>query len=415
MPAQWFHYEGDALYCEQAPVTAIAEGVGTPCYLYSSAAILDAYRAYDEGLAGAPHRMCYSVKANSNLAVLALLAKAGAGFDIVSGGELFRVIQAGGDPASAVFSGVGKTAGEIEYTLAQGVRVFNCESEAELALLDALAARRRVTAHAAIRVNPDVGGATHPYISTGLREHKFGIDIAEVEPVYDRARAFANIALDGVSCHIGSQLDAATLLEALDTVLALVGRLRARTHQITGIDLGGGLGVPYKPSEPPLDIRHFAAQVRERVRDKGVVITLEPGRSIVAEAGVLVTRVLYRKHNGGKEFVIVDAGMNDLIRPALYRSHHEIVPVRKNTRGTIIADVVGPVCETGDFLARHREAPEVLPGDLLAVATAGAYGFAAASNYNSRARPPEVLVEGDRWRIVRRRESFEDLVRGEQV
>ncbi|MGA2434500.1 MAG: diaminopimelate decarboxylase [Bryobacteraceae bacterium] len=410
-----FHYEAGALYCERIDLARIAARAGTPCYLYSTAAILEAYRAYEEGLDGVAHRVCYAIKANSNLAVLALLVKAGAGFDIVSGGELFRAIRAGADPAGIVFSGVGKTAPEIEYALDAGIHAFNCESEEEIALLDALAARRGGKARAAVRINPDVAGETHPYISTGLREHKFGVAIAEAEGVYERARRFANVALDGVSCHIGSQLDPEPLLEALDRVLELMETLRANGHTITRLDLGGGLHVPYKPSEPTPDIRGFAARICEKVRNKGVSVTIEPGRSIVAAAGVLLTRVLYRKRNGGKEFVIVDAGMNDLIRPALYRSHHEIIPVRQNGRPNIVADVVGPVCETGDFLARHREVADALPGDLLAVTTAGAYGFVAASNYNARPRPAEVLVDGENWRVVRPRESFEDLIRGEQI
>jgi diaminopimelate decarboxylase len=409
-----FHYEQDALYCEQVPLADVAARIGTPCYVYSSRAILETWRAYDDGLDGVPHKVCYAVKANSNLAVLALLAGAGSGFDIVSGGELFRVLQAGGDPQATVFSGVGKTAEEIEYALERRIHSFNAESEAELGLIDALAARRRVTARIAVRVNPDVSAETHPYISTGMREHKFGIDIAEVEAVYDRARSLRNLALEGVSCHIGSQLlDIDPMLEAVDKMLALAGRLRSTGLDIRYLDLGGGLGVPYKPGEQAPEIRGFVEQIRSKVASSGLFILVEPGRSIVGEAGVLLTRVLYRKCSPAKEFVVVDAAMNDLIRPSLYRSHHEIVPVRKTPRGTILADVVGPVCETGDFLARDRELANVLPGDLLAVATAGAYAFVASSNYNSRVRPPEVLVEGGTWRVVRARESFEDLVRGE--
>ncbi len=370
MPEQ-FHYEAGALYCENVDLAQVAARTGTPCYLYSTAAILDAYRAYEEGLTGVTHRVCYAIKANSNLAVLSLLARAGAGFDIVSGGELFRAIRAGADPASIVFSGVGKTAAEIEYALEAGIHAFNCESEEEISLLDSLAARRGSKARAAVRINPDVAVETHPYISTGLREHKFGVDIAEAERVYGQAQRFANIELDGVSCHIGSQLDPEPLIEALDRILALVERLRAGGHTISRLDLGGGLHVPYKPSELWPDIRHFAERIREKIQGNGVSVTIEPGRSIVAASGVLLTRVLYRKRNGGKNFVIVDAGMNDLIRPALYRSHHEIIPVRQSDRSNIVADVVGPVCETGDFLARHREMADALPGDLLAVTTRG--------------------------------------------
>ncbi len=409
-----FRYQQDALYCEEAPLADIARRAGTPCYVYSAAAILERFRAYDGSLAGLPHRICYAVKANSSLGVLKLLAEAGAGFDIVSGGELFRVLKAGGDPAGVVFSGVGKTPEEVEYALGCGIHSFNCESEDELALIDALAARRGVTARVALRVNPDVETATHPYISTGLREHKFGIDIRRVMSVYERARAFRNLSLEGVSCHIGSQLlDTDPIIEAVDIMLDLAARLRAAGFGIRFLDLGGGLGVPYRPGEQAPAIRDFVGRIRAKVEGKDLFVMLEPGRSIVAEAGILLTRVLYRKRNDSKEFVVVDAAMNDLIRPALYQSHHEIIPVRRSTRPRILADVVGPVCETGDYLARGRQIENVLPGDLLAVCTAGAYGFVAASNYNSRVRPPEVLVEGSRWRVVRARETYEDLVRGE--
>jgi len=348
--------------------------------------------------------------------VVHLLAQAGSGFDIVSGGELYRVLKAGGQASGVVFSGVGKTADEVEYALAEGIHSFNCESEAELALIDALAARRGVKARAAVRVNPDVSAETHPYVVTGLRENKFGIAIAEVEEVYGRARGFGNVMLDGVSCHIGSQiLDAESILEAVDKMVGLVERLRARGIPIRSLDLGGGLGIAYRPGERTPEIGAFVAAVRRKVEGKDLFLMLEPGRSIVGEAGVLLTRVLYRKCSATKEFIVVDAAMNDLIRPSLYQSHHEIVPVRRTTRGKILADVVGPICESGDFLARDREIGDVLPGDLLAVATVGAYGFVAASNYNARVRPPEVLIEGDQWRTIRERETYEDLVRGERV
>ncbi len=409
-----FHYSDRDLYCEDVPLADIARRAGTPAYVYSSAAILENYRAYDDALAGLPHAVCYAVKANSSLAILALLAKAGAGFDIVSGGELYRVLQAGGAPSGVVFSGVGKTAAEVDYALEHGIHMFNCESEPELALIDALAARRGVKAGFAIRVNPDVDASTHPYISTGLREHKFGIDLAEAEAVYERARAFPNLAAEGVSCHIGSQLmDTNPILEALDRVLELAGRLRAKGFAIGHIDLGGGLGVAYQEHELAPEIRAFIARVRERCESSALRVVLEPGRSIVGRAGVLLTRVLYRKKSAEKEFVVVDAAMNDLIRPALYRSHHEIVPLRQNTRPEIVADVVGPVCETGDFLARGRKVANAAPGDYLAVSTAGAYGFVLASNYNSRPRPPEILVEGASFRTIRERETYADLVRGE--
>jgi len=409
-----FRYSENDFYCEQVPLADLAHGVGTPAYVYSSGVILANYRAYTETFADLPHTVCYAVKANSSLAVLSLLARAGAGFDIVSGGELYRVLQAGGDPAKVVFSGVGKTAAEVEFALEKGIHSFNCESEAELALIDAMAARLGRTAGFSIRVNPDVDAATHPYISTGLSQHKFGIAIAEAANVYEQSRRFKNLAAEGVSCHIGSQiLDPSPILEAVDKVLALAAALRGHGHPIRHVDLGGGLGVAYHEGENAPEIRPFIDCLRGRVRASGLRVMVEPGRSIVGPAGVLLTRVLYRKRNGAKEFIVVDAAMNDLIRPSLYRAHHEIVPLRKNALPPVKADVVGPVCETGDFLARDREMANVMPGDYLAVCTAGAYGFVLSSNYNSRPRAPEVLVEGDQWRVIRQREKLEDLVRGE--
>ena len=392
----------------------IVRRCGTPVYVYSSAAILERYRAYDSAFGQFPHQICYAVKANSNVSVLGLLAQAGSGFDIVSGGELFRVLKAGGDPAKVVFSGVGKTADEIEYALESGIHGFNCESEAELVLIEALASRRGVQARIALRVNPDVDAATHPYISTGLREHKFGIDIGQAEALYQQAAAHSHLLLESVSCHIGSQLlDTAPMMQAFDKMVALVDRLRGKGVPIRTLDLGGGLGVAYKPGEQAPPIAPFIQAMCAKIAGRGLRVFIEPGRSIVGEAGALLSRVLYRKANGTKEFVIVDAGMNDLIRPTLYQAYHEIVPLRKTDTGTLRADVVGPVCETGDFLARDRVLANVMPGDLVAVRTAGAYGFVAASNYNSRPRPAEVLVEGDQWRVIRRRETLDDLVRGE--
>lgn len=411
-----FAYSHNDLYCEQVPLADIAARAGTPAYVYSSESILANYRAYDEAFGELPHTVCYAVKANSSLAVLGLLARAGAGFDIVSGGELFRVLQAGGDPAKVVFSGVGKTAAEVEYALDNGIHSFNCESETELALIDAMAARRGVKAGFSIRVNPDVDAVTHPYISTGLSQHKFGIPIADAPAVYERARPFANLSAEGVSCHIGSQiLDPTPLLEAVDKVLALATDLRARGFGIRHLDLGGGLGVAYHAGEKAPGIRSFIECLHTRLRRSGLAVMVEPGRSIVGPAGVLLTRVLYRKKNGPKEFVVVDAAMNDLIRPSLYRAHHEIIPLRKTGLPPVVADVVGPVCETGDFLARDRQLSGAMPGDFLAVCTAGAYGFVLSSNYNSRPRTPEVLVEGNSWRLVREREKYEDLIRGERV
>lgn len=410
-----FFYDHDTFYCEQVALADIAARAGTPCYVYSSGSILERFRAYDSALGEVPHKVCYAVKANSNLGLLRLLAEAGAGFDIVSGGELYRVLAAGGKASNCVFSGVGKTAAEIEYALDAGIRGFNCESEAELALIQALAARRGVRAPVAIRVNPDVDALSHPYISTGLRQHKFGIGRAEVEGVYERAMSSDSLRLEGVSCHIGSQLlDPGPLMEALDRMLELVDGLRAKGVPIRSLDLGGGLGVRYSSTEATPDVAGYARAIAERTRGHDLELLIEPGRSIVAQAGVLLTRVLYRKKTEAKEFVVVDAAMNDLIRPVLYQAHHEIVPLRQCAAGTIVADVVGPICETGDFLARGRQMANVFPGDYLAVCTTGAYGFVAASNYNSRPRPAEVMVTGSDWRVVRRRETFEDLVRGEQ-
>jgi diaminopimelate decarboxylase len=410
-----FQYRDGVLYCEDVELSRLAAAEGTPCYVYSASTILDRFGAYDAALTGVPHRVCYAVKANSNLSVLRLLVEAGAGFDIVSGGELYRVLKAGGDAGSVVFSGVGKTREEIDYALEQGIHGFNCESEAEIALISSLATRLGRTASLSIRVNPDVDALTHPYISTGLKENKFGIDISEVEDVYQRASQLPGISLDGVSCHIGSQLlDAAPAVEAARKLFALVQRLRARGIHIREFDLGGGLGVPYVPGDARPDVQSFLAQIRQLVEGAGLFLLFEPGRSIVAESGALISRVLYRKKNGAREFIIVDASMTELIRPALYEAHHEILPLRQSKFGTVVANVVGPVCESGDFLAENREVANLLPGDLIAAMTAGAYGFVMASNYNARPRPSEVLVRGAEWRVVRGRESFEDLTRGER-
>ncbi len=411
-----FAYSQNDYYCEQVPLADLAHHVGTPAYVYSAEAIRKNYAAYAQAFGALPHTVCYAVKANSSLAVLALLAREGAGFDIVSGGELYRVLQAGGDPSKIVFSGVGKTAAEVEYALESGIHSFNCESEAELALIDAKAARLGKKAGFSIRVNPDVDAVTHPYISTGLSQHKFGIAIAGAAAVYERSRQFGNLMAEGVSCHIGSQiLDTSPILEAVDKVLALANALRAQGHPIRHLDLGGGLGVAYHAGEKSPEIGAFVETLSSRLHASGLIAMIEPGRSIVGPAGVLLTRVLYRKHNGEKEFLIVDAAMNDLIRPSLYRAHHEIVPLRKNALPPVTMDVVGPVCETGDFLARDRSMANAMPGDFLAVSTAGAYGFVLSSNYNSRPRAPEVLVDGAAWRIIRQRENYADLVRGETL
>lgn len=410
-----FNYRDGALYCDDAPLHEIADAYGTPAYIYSKAAIVERFLAYESALSGLPHRVCYAVKANSNLAILSALKEAGAGFDIVSGGELYRVLAAGGHPHSVVFSGVGKTDAEIRFALENRIHSFNCESEAEIALISRIASALGRPAAIAIRVNPDVDATTHPYISTGLREHKFGVDIESVEEIYTRAAQLPGISIEGVSCHIGSQLlDFEPLLEAADKVIDLVSRLRARGIAIRNLDLGGGLGIAYRPSERAATAKAFIDHLRPKVDGLGLTLLLEPGRSIVAEAGVLLTRVLLVKRNGKKTFVIVDGAMNDLIRPALYQAHHEIVPVHQmKSCSTIRADIVGPVCETGDFFARGRELPEVGPGDLLAIQSAGAYGFVLASNYNSRPRPCELLINGSQVQLARSRETYDDLIRGE--
>lgn len=410
-----FSRRGGVLACEDADLSRIAEDYGTPAYVYSANAIRSRFRAYDEALAGVPHRVCYAVKANSNLSVLCLLAREGAGFDIVSGGELFRVLEAGGDASKIVFSGVGKTEPEITYALERGIHSFNCESEAEIEILSRLAARTGHRASIAIRVNPDVDPRTHPYISTGLREHKFGIDIADARALYRQAAALPGIHCEGVSCHIGSQLlSVDPVLEAADKVVSLVADLRSDGHDIRTLDLGGGLGVPYRPSEDAVPISAFTERLRTKIDGLGLTLFVEPGRSIVAEAGILLSRVILIKRNGERTFVVLDAGMNDLIRPALYDAHHEITAVLQR-EGSMRADIVGPVCETGDFFARDRDIPALRPGDLVAIRTAGAYGFVLGSNYNSRPRPCELLVDRQKVVIARARETYADLIRGESA
>jgi diaminopimelate decarboxylase len=411
-----FTYTDKTLYCESVALADIAKEVGTPCYVYSAQFMREAWRQYDAAFADLRHTVCYAVKANSSLAVLALLAGEGSGFDIVSGGELYRVLRAGGDPRKVIFSGVGKTAGEVEYALGSGIHSFNCESESELALIDSMAARLSKHARFSVRVNPHVDARTHPYIATGLRDHKFGIDIESAERVYEKSREFGNLIAEGVSCHIGSQLlDTAPILEAADKVLTLAERLRDRGLPIAHVDLGGGLGIAYQAADRAPEIGGFVRAMHDRIAGSGLAVMIEPGRSIVGPAGALLTRVLYRKQSPNKEFMVVDAAMNDLIRPSLYQAHHEILPLRMSGLSPVIVDVVGPICETGDFLARNRQIANALPGDYLAVMTAGAYGFALSSNYNSRPRAAEVLVDGETWRVIREREQMEDLVRGETV
>ncbi|MGH8353996.1 MAG: diaminopimelate decarboxylase [Pseudomonas sp.] len=409
-----FNYRDAQLFAEGVALSAIAERFGTPTYVYSRAHIEAQYRAYADALAGAPHLICFAVKANSNLGVLNVLARLGAGFDIVSRGELERVLAAGGTPAKIVFSGVGKSRDDMRRALQVGVHCFNVESTDELERLQLVAAELGVKAPVSLRVNPDVDAGTHPYISTGLKENKFGIAIAEAEAVYARAAELANLEVLGVDCHIGSQLTSLPpFIDALDRLLALIDRLAERGIRIRHLDLGGGLGVRYKDETPPPASAYIQA-VRARLQGRDLALVFEPGRFIVANAGVLLTRVEYLKHTEHKDFAIVDAAMNDLIRPALYQAWMEVLAVQPRDAQARAYDIVGPICETGDFLAKGRELA-LAEGDLLAVRSAGAYGFVMSSNYNTRGRAAEVLVDGAQAFEVRRRESLDELFAGESL
>jgi len=428
-----FRYHDGSLHCEGVNLEGVAEKYGTPLYVYSAGTILDHYRRLDSALSEVDHLICYAIKANSNRAILNLLSREGSGFDIVSGGELFRVIAAGGDPQKCTFAGVGKSREEIEYALDQRVLSFNVESEAELACIDRIARSKGVQAPVAVRVNPDVDAGTHRYVSTGRSENKFGIALDQVAEVYARAARMPNIALRGVQMHIGSQItDAAPFVEAIAKVAPLILKLKEQ-YELEFFSVGGGIGIIYESSFAsgssawwsekdrvratatlPLTIHDYAAAILPPLRAIGMRLLLEPGRLLVGNAGVLLTRVRYLKRAEEKIFVIVDAGMNDLIRPALYQSYHEIVPVREahdTTRESV--DVVGPVCESADFFAQDRPLPAMNEGDLLALMSAGAYGFVMASSYNSRPLPAEALVRGESVSLVRRRQTMEDLVREE--
>ncbi|MGB7755865.1 MAG: diaminopimelate decarboxylase [Salinisphaera sp.] len=413
-----FDYRDGALYAEDVPVADIAERFGTPTYVYSAATLTRHYRVFDEALAGIEHDICFAVKANGNIGVLGLLADLGSGFDIVSVGELERVITAGGDPARVVFSGVGKRVDEIERALEVGIACFNVESEAELARIDAVAQRMGVVAPISLRVNPDVDAQTHPYISTGLKENKFGIAIEQAETLYAQAAERSGLTPIGVDCHIGSQLTTLSpFRDAVSRVLALIDRLAGRGIELAHIDVGGGLGVCYRDETPPTPAE-YASAIAEMLGDRPLKLILEPGRVLAANAGILITRIELLKPGAAeadKHFAVVDAAMNDLIRPALYDGWHRVVPLKMNTHGgqTRIWDIVGPICETGDFLAQGRELT-LAEGDLLAVRTAGAYGFTMASNYNARPRAAEVMVVDDTMHEVRARETLADLMRGER-
>jgi len=410
-----FQYHEGELHAEDVSLNAIAEAYGTPTYVYSRAYLEERFLSYKNALAGREHLICYAVKANSNIAVLNVLARLGAGFDIVSVGELERVLAAGGDPAKVVFSGVAKTPEEIARALEVGIHCFNVESAAELETISEVASRSGMRARISLRVNPDVDAKTHPYISTGLKENKFGIDIDIAPEVYQRAAELPGIEIIGVDCHIGSQLTELTpFLDAMDRVLALIDQLAESGITIKHLDLGGGLGVRYKDEQPPEPSDYMAA-VLERLGDRELALAFEPGRSIAANAGVLLTKVEYLKCNPHKNFAIIDAAMNDMIRPALYQAWLNIDPVTPRTEGETKAwDLVGPVCETGDFLGKDRELV-LEAGDLLSVASSGAYGFTMSSNYNSRGRAAEVMVDGDNYYLIRERETIADLIRGEST
>ncbi|GHC34525.1 diaminopimelate decarboxylase [Aidingimonas halophila] len=413
-----FDYRSGVLYAEDVPLADIAERFGTPCYVYSRATLERHFRAYDDALGTHPHLICYAVKANSNLAVLGLLARLGAGFDIVSRGELERVLAAGGDPAKVVFSGVAKQDAEMERALEVGIKCFNVESRAELERLNAVAGRLDRKAPVSLRVNPDVDAGTHPYISTGLKDNKFGIAVDDAFAVYQRAQFLPHLNVVGLDCHIGSQLtELSPFLDALDRLLVLLQRLEAEGIAIDHLDLGGGLGVPYRDEQPPVPF-DYASALLERLAEHGrhhMTLLFEPGRSIAANAGILLTRVEFLKPGETRHFAIVDAAMNDLIRPSLYQAWQAILPVDTTLeREAETYDIVGPVCETGDFLGKDRHLA-IAANDLLAVRSAGAYGFVMASNYNSRPRPPEIMVDGRQVHLVRQRERLETLWAGESL
>ncbi|MCG8426059.1 MAG: diaminopimelate decarboxylase [Chromatiales bacterium] len=411
----YFNYRDNHLFAEDVPVAQIAEQYGTPCFIYSRATLERHWHAFNDAFANRPHMVCYAVKANSNLAVLNLFARLGSGFDIVSQGELERVLAAGGEANKVVFSGVGKTVAEMERALEVGIRCFNVESPAELERLNEVAGAMGKVAPVALRVNPDVDAKTHPYISTGLKENKFGVSIDQADEIYQRAAELPNIRISGVACHIGSQLTSIDpFLDALDRLLALIAHLDQKGIAIDHLDLGGGLGIRYTDEHPP-EPAAYAEAIAKRLGDSPLEINIEPGRAIAGNAGILVTKVEYLKHSDEKSFALIDAAMNDLIRPTLYQAHQEIIPVRPREDGQGASyDVVGPICETGDYLGKNRQL-NLQDGDLLAVRSSGAYGFTMSSNYNSRPRAAEVMVDGDQVHLVRQRETIESLYSGEST
>ena len=410
-----FHYRQNELYCEDIPVRQIAQEVGTPFYLYSYATLVRHFHAFDGAFEGADRLVCYSAKANASMAVLKLLNRLGSGLDIVSGGELYRGLKAGIAPEKIVYSGVGKRVDEIDLALQSGILMFNIESLDELELIDRRAGTLKTKAPIAIRVNPDVDPKTHPYISTGLRKNKFGIDIVRALAAYRCAQKLENVSIIGIDCHIGSQItDVQPFKDALESLKALMKELTAMGIDIRYVDMGGGLGITYDREAPP-DPADYARAIVSSLDDMSVKLILEPGRVIVGNAGILVTRTLYRKSGSVKNFLIVDAGMNDLLRPTLYSAFHAVQPVALSNDKKLVADVVGPICETSDFLAQDRELPDVANGELLAVMSTGAYGFSMSSNYCSRPRVAEVMVNGDRFDVIRKRQAYADLVAGESL
>ena len=411
----FFKYKNGELHCEEIPVAEIAEKVGTPFYLYSYSTLVRHFTVFDHAFEGIPHLICYSAKANSNLALLRLFINLGGGVDVVSGGELYRAIKGGADPKKIVFSGVGKREDEIEYALKTEILMFNVESSQELRVINEVAGRIGKRASLSIRVNPDIDPRTHPYISTGLKQNKFGIDVLRAPMAYRLASQLPHVEVVGIDCHIGSQLvEVEPIVEALRRLKGLVENLRKEGMEIRYLDLGGGLGITYEDEEPPHPV-DYAASILEEIRGFGCTLILEPGRVIVGNAGILVSKVLYMKENEEKRFVIVDAGMNDLVRPSYYGSFHQILPVKEEGREEIVADVVGPICESSDFLAKGRRIRRLNPGELIAVMSAGAYGFSMSTNYNSRPRVAEVLVRDDQMFVIRQREGYEDLIRGEEI
>ncbi len=410
-----FVYKENNLYCEDVRIEKIAAEAGTPFYVYSTATLERHFSAFDSAFSAVPHLTCYSVKASSNIALLRLFARLGAGVDVVSGGEIFRAMKAGVPADRIVYSGVGKSRAEIEYGLECDILQFNVESAQELELISQVAVAMGKPARIAFRINPDVDPKTHPYISTGLKKNKFGIKIETALDEYKKAVRLPGIEVTGIACHIGSQITEVTpFVDALKRVKAFIKALEAEGIAVKQLDLGGGLGITYKDEAPPLPSEYAGAVIAE-MKDLGCRLLLEPGRVIAGNAGALVTRVLFTKKSEAKNFIIVDAGMNDLVRPSLYEAYHEILPVKRDAASSISADIVGPICESGDFLARDREIADLGQGELIAAMSAGAYGFSMSSNYNSRPRVAEVLVRGDSFSIIRQRETFEDLVRLEAV